>query len=91
MFLLELERGPYLRVRGGVKKSDIERAFAFPVNGEVYEGAVVCVLPPAGGFCIARPGDDYNAIAQREGVDCAELEKLNNGAPLYASKKVWLP
>ena len=91
MFTLYLERGRYIRVRSGVTKRDIEREFSFPVHAEVFAGAVIAVLPEPNGYCYALPCDDYNAIAQREGVDEGELKKLNASSPIYPAKKVWLP
>ena len=91
MILLCLERGAYLRVRKGVKKCDIEREFSFPVNAEVYAGAIIPVLPEPGGYCYAIAGDSYSTIAKREGADVEELKKLNGDAPLYPTKKIWLP
>ena len=91
MIALCLERGEYLRVRKGVRKSDIERAFAFPVNAEVYEGAIISVLPEPSGYCHALVGDSYFSVAQREGVDEKELKRLNGFSPIYPTKKIWLP
>lgn len=91
MFLLCLEKSGYLRVRKGVEKRDIERVFCFPVHGEVFEGAIIAALPEPKGFCYAVAGDDYRSIAQREGADMEELEKLNGSSPVYPTKKVWLP
>ena len=91
MILLCLEKGKYLRVRRGVQKRDIERAFGFPVSAEVYEGAILPVLPAPSGFCYALPGDSYLSIAIRESVDVEELKKLNGFAPIYPTKKIWLP
>ena len=91
MFTLYLERGSYIRVRGGVQKCDIEREFSFPVNAEVFEGAIITVLPEPQDYCFARPFESYASIAEREGVSEEELKKLNGNSPLYPSKKVWLP
>ena len=91
MIALYLERGLYLRVRKGVQKRDIERAFAFPVNAEVYDGAVIPVLPEPSGYCYALVGDSYSSVAQREGISEEELKKLNGFSPIYPTKKIWLP
>ena len=91
MFLLYLERSGFIRVRKGVKRCDIERTFCFPVNAEVYNGAVIPVLPEPKGYCYALPCDDYASIASREGVEEEELKKLNGNAPVYPTKKIWLP
>ena len=91
MILLSLERGAYLRVRKGVDKHDIERAFNFPINCEVYEGAIIPVMRAPRGFCYALAGDSYCAIAKREGVDEEELKRLNGNCALYPTKKVWIP
>ena len=78
MFTLILERGSYIRVRGNVKKCDIEREFSFSVNAEVFEGAIIAVLPQPQGYCYARPCDSYASIAEREGVGEEELKKLHS-------------
>lgn len=91
MFTLILERGRYIRVRGNVRKCDIEREFCFPVNTEVFEGAIIPVLPEPQGYCYAQPCDSYASVAEREGVSEEELKKLNGGSPVYPSKKIWLP
>lgn len=91
MFSLKLERGKYIRVRGGVDKSDIERVFAFPVNCKTFNGAIISVLPMPRGFCYALPYDTYGKIAKRERVNEERLALLNGNSPLYPTKKVWLP
>ncbi len=91
MFSLCLEKGKYVRIRRGVDKRDIERVFGFPVNAEIFTGAIVCVIPKPKGYCYALPNDTYLSIAEREGVSAEKLEKLNASSPVYPSKKVWLP
>ncbi len=91
MFTLNLERGSYIRIRSGVKKRDVERVFSFPVNAEIFTGAIIPVLAKPRGYCYALPQDSYFSIAQRVGIKEEELYKLNGGSPIYPSKKVWLP
>ena len=89
MFSLVTERGKYLRVRNGVTKEEIISAYSQPV-GDVFAGAVIPLLPPKR-HCFASVGDTYAKIAARERVDEAELKKLNGGAVIYPTLKIWLP
>lgn len=91
MFTLCLEKGKYVRVRRGVERRDIERVFGFPVNAEIFTGAIIPVIPKPKGYCYALPHDSYLSIAKREGVSVEKLEKLNASSPVYPSKKIWLP
>lgn len=91
MYTLKSDKSAYLRVRRGVTQGDIERIFRFPVCRDVFEGAIIKILPPPSGFCYALPGDDYAAIASREGVERERLEMYNGNQPVYPSKKIWLP
>ena len=89
MFSLVTERGKYLRVRNGVTKADIISAYSQPV-GDVFAGAVIPLLSPKR-YCFAAVGDTYAKIAARERVNEAELKKLNGGAVIYPTLKIWLP
>lgn len=80
-----------MRVRRGVTKNMLESAFGCPVAGSVFEGAILPLLPPPAGFCYAQPWDSYESIAARENVAVEELKELNGEAPLYPTRKIWLP
>lgn len=90
MFSLKLERGKYLVVRGGVSKSQLVDIYKMPINGEIYDGKIIEVLPVSG-YCYAQIGDSYEKIAAREGCDLAKLKNLNGNSTVYPTKRIWLP
>ena len=90
MFSLKTERGKYFKVKHGVEKSEIVSVFNCPVEGEIFTGKIIALTPPK--RCVyAVVGDTYKKIAARERVKEEELIKLNYAAPVYPSKRVWLP
>ena len=90
MFSLVTERGKYLRIRGEVKESEVISALGCPFSGDLFQGAVIKILPPK--RCVyATVGDTYAKIAARERVDEAQLKSLNGDKTLYPTMRVWLP
>lgn len=89
MFLLETERGKYLKIRAGVKREEIIRTFQIPVDEELYEGKII-VLSEAKKYCFALAGDTYEKIAERNSLDVGELKKLNGEKQIYPTTRVWL-
>ncbi len=90
MFSLKLERGKYLVVRGGVSANEFMDVYKMPVDGELYEGKIIEVVPVSG-CCYARVGDSYEKIALRQGCNLQKLISLNNNALIYPTKRIWLP
>ncbi|MGN0812969.1 MAG: hypothetical protein ACI4MQ_05650 [Candidatus Coproplasma sp.] len=64
--------------------------YKMPIDGEVYEGRIIEVLPVSG-YCYAQVGDNYEKIAQRENCGLQELIALNKNAVVYPTKIIWLP
>ncbi len=89
MFLLETERGKYLKIRAGVKKEEIIRTFQIPVEDNLFEGKII-VLSEAKKYCFALAGDTYEKIAERNSVNAYELKKLNGEKEIYPTMRVWL-
>ncbi len=90
MFSLQLERGKYVRVRGGVTAKEISDAYKTPVVGKVYAGAIV-EIADVSDYCYAKAGDCYETIAKRYGCDLDKLRRVNADAPVYPTKRVWIP
>lgn len=90
MFSLNVEKGKYIVVRGGVSVCELTDIYKMPIGGEIYEGRIIEALPVSG-YCYARVGDSYQKIAQREGCQLQELIDLNQKAVIYPTKKIWLP
>ncbi|MGN0806641.1 MAG: hypothetical protein ACI4MC_06335 [Candidatus Coproplasma sp.] len=90
MFSLNVERGKFLVVRGGVDASELMDIYKMPVDGELYEGRIIEILP-ASGYCRAQVNDSYEKIAERYNCDQNKLIGLNKNAVVYPTKRIWLP
>lgn len=89
MFLLQLERGKYLRIRKGVKAEQIEKAFSIPVIGELSQGMIV-EIGKQKRFKYAVAGESFKTLAKMYGCDETELKKINGGI-IYPTKRIWIP
>ncbi len=89
MFLLQLERGKYLRVCKGVTAKQIERTFEIPVIGEVCKGMIV-EIGKQKRFKYAIAGESFKSLAESYGCDEAELKEINGGI-IYPTKRIWIP
>lgn len=90
MFLLNVERGKFLVVHGGVSQVELMDIYKMPIDGNIYEGRIIRVLPVSG-YCYAKVGDSYEKIANRNGCSLEKLIKLNKNAAVYPTKRIWLP
>ena len=90
MFALVRENYRYFRVKSGQSVSDIESELQIPVPGGTFAGQIL----RADGKCriyTVKVGDTYRSICLREGVDEEKLKELNFFAPLYPTKKLYIP
>lgn len=90
MYSLKVERGKFLVVRGGVNADELMDIYKMPIEGDIYEGRIIRILPISG-YCYAQVGDSYLKIAQRENCDLQKLINLNKKAVIYPTKRIWLP
>ena len=90
MFSLITERGKYFKVKHNVEKSEIISVFNCPVEGEIFCGRIIPLTPPKR-YIHAVAGYTYKKIAAREMVEEEQLKRLNGGAPVYPTKRIWLP
>lgn len=90
MFSLNIERGKFIVVRGGVNATVLIDIYKMPINGELYDGKIIEVLPISG-YCYAQVGDSYEKIAKRENCNLNELKSLNCNSTVYPTKRIWLP
>lgn len=90
MFSLKVERGKFLVVRGGVSSTELMDIYKMPIDGDVYEGRIIQVLPVSG-YCYAKVGDTLEKIAKRENCDLNKLKDLNKDSVIYPTKRIWIP
>lgn len=90
MFALIMENYRYFRVKSGQSASDIERELNLPVTGALFGGRILRADKKCRIYTV-KVGDTYSAICQREGVDEETLKELNSCAPLYPTKKLYIP
>ncbi|MGN1061277.1 MAG: hypothetical protein ACI4QN_06040 [Candidatus Coproplasma sp.] len=90
MFSLNVERGKFLVVRGGVNSAELMDIYKMPIDGDLYEGKIIEILPVSG-YCYAQVGDSYEKIANREGCHLQKLIEINKNSMIYPTKRIWLP
>lgn len=90
MFSLNVERGKFIIVRGGMNAAALMDIYKMPIDGDLYEGKIIQVLPVSG-YCHAQVGDTYEKIADRENCNLKNLIELNKNAIIYPTKRIWLP
>ncbi|MGN0823709.1 MAG: hypothetical protein ACI4MB_01420 [Candidatus Coproplasma sp.] len=90
MFSLNVERGKFIVVRGGVNATELMDIYKMPIDGDLYEGKIIEILPVSG-YCYAQVGDSYEKIANRENCNLKTLIELNKNSIIYPTKRIWLP
>ncbi len=90
MFSLNVERGKFIVVRGGESATELMDIYKMPIDGDLYEGRIIELLPVTG-YCYAQVGDSYEKIAHRENCNLQKLIDLNKNTIIYPTKRIWLP
>ena len=90
MFALVRENYRYFRVKSGQSVSDIERELEIPVSGTIYGGRILRADKKCRIYTV-KVGDTYRSVSLKEGIDEDTLKELNSFAPLYPTKKLYIP
>ena len=90
MFALERENYTYFRVKKGQSASDIERELQIPVQGATFAGQIM-EADKKFRIYIVKVGDTYRSVSLKEGVNEERLKELNFFAPLYPTKRLFVP
>ena len=90
MFALVRENYRYFRVKRGQSVSDIERELEIPVAGALFCGRILRADKKYRIYTV-KAGDTYRSVCLKEGVDEEALKELNSNAPLYPTKKLYIP
>ena len=90
MFALIRENYRYFRVKSGQTKSEIEKELQIPVPGAIFDGRILRADKKCRIY-VVKVGDTYSSVCLKEGVDEETLKELNSGAPLYPTKKLYIP
>ncbi len=91
MFTLVTDRNKYFRVKRGQCARDIESHFGVPVLGGAFAGRIIEVGDKTYSRYTADVGDTYRTVALKFGVDEKLLEEANGNAPVYPTKKLFVP
>ena len=91
MFTLVTDRSKYFRVKRGQSAADIEKVFGIPVNGEVFSGKIIPLNSGKFVRYCAAVGDTYRTVALKFGVDEGLLKEVNGNAPVYPTRKLFVP
>ena len=90
MFALIRENYRYFRVKSGQSIGDIERELQIPVSGAIFGGRILRADKKCRVY-VVKVGDTYQSICLKEGVDEETVKELNSCAPLYPTKKLYIP
>lgn len=90
MFALVRENYRYFRVKSGQSPGDIVRELQIPVPGGTFGGQIIRADEKCRIYTV-KVGDTYRSICRKEGVDEERLKELNFYAPLYPTKKLYIP
>ncbi len=90
MFALVRENYRYFRVKSGQTAADIERELKIPVRSGVFAGQIVRADKKCRVY-VVKAGDTYRSVCLKEGVDEEVLKEINFSAPLYPTKKLYIP
>ncbi|MCH5148551.1 MAG: LysM peptidoglycan-binding domain-containing protein [Clostridiales bacterium] len=90
MFALVRENYRYFRVKSGQSVSDVERELEIPVSGGIFSGRILRADKKCRIYTV-KVGDTYRSVCLKEGVDEETLKELNSNAPLYPTKKLYIP
>ena len=90
MFALVRENYKYFRVKSGQSVSDIERELEIPVSGAIYGGRILRADKKCRIYSV-KVGDTYRSVSLKEGVDEETLKEFNSNAPIYPTKKLYIP
>lgn len=85
-----MENYRYFRVKSGQSPNDIERELQIPVPHPSFGGQILRADRRCRVY-IVKAGDTYRSVCKREGVDEETLKELNFSAPLYPTKKLYIP
>ena len=90
MFALIRENYRYFRVKSGQSKSEIERELQIPVPNGLSCGQILSADKKFRVYTV-KAGDSYRSVCLKEGVDEEILKEANFSAPLYPTKKLYIP
>lgn len=90
MFALVRENYRYFRVKSGQTSGEIERELQIPVPNGSFCGQILRADKKCRVYTV-KVGDTYRSVCLKEGVDEDTLKELNFGAPLYPTKKLYIP
>lgn len=90
MFALVRENYRYFRVKSGQSVSDIERELEIPLCGAIFSGRILRADKKCRIYTV-KAGDTYRSVCLKEGIDEQTLKELNSNAPLYPTKKLYIP
>ena len=90
MFALIRENYRYFRVKSGQSASDIERELQIPVPCGLFCGQILSADRKFRVYTV-KVGDTYRSVCLKEGVDEQTLKEVNFHAPLYPTKKLYIP
>ena len=90
MFALIRENYRYFRIKSGLNAGDIEKELQIPVPCNPFNGQIICSNNNFRVY-IVNVGDSYRSICMKEGVDEEALKEANFRAPLYPTKKLYIP
>lgn len=78
-------------MRSGVTAREIEKNFSCPVFCTPSAGEIIELPLTPLKFCRAEVGDTYEKIAKRYFSDASRIRELNRNAPVYPTRKIYLP
>ena len=90
MFALIRENYRYFRVKRGLEAGEIQKELQVPVPCNGFCGQILTVDRKFRVY-IVKAGESYRSICLREGVDEEVLKEMNFYAPLYPTKKLYIP
>lgn len=90
MFALIRENYRYFRVKSGQSRSEIEKELQIPVPNGHFCGQILSADKKFRVY-IVKAGDSYRSVCLKEGVDEERLKEANSYAPLYPTKKLYIP
>ena len=90
MFALVRENYRFFRVKRGQTGEEIQKELQIPAPNSPFGGQILRADKKCRVYTV-KAGDTYRSVCRKEGVSEDELKELNFSAPLYPTKKLYIP
>ena len=90
MFALIRENYRYFRVKNGMTPVEIEKELKIPMPCNPFCGQIIAADKKFRVYAV-KVGDSYRSVCIKEGIDEERLKEANFRAPLYPTKKLYIP